>query len=136
MESKKFKLFMGCLGNGITCCNSAVYEGGDYKTIAHISEAGNIKLYVAPDYIPAEDMKRIEAAAAENRKETENRLKSILWMRERYPGQAEYHRCRILEEICNYTPWKVSDRLFKDMKNAANQDEKNNIILKCYLENF
>ena len=65
---KKFKLLMGCLGNGITVCNSAVEENGDYKHIAHISDNGKIKLYVSESYIPVEDMRRIEQAAAEQRK--------------------------------------------------------------------
>ena len=64
----KFKLWMGCLGNGITVCNSAVEEHGDYKHIAHISNNGKIKLYVSESYIPVEDMRRIEQAAAEQRK--------------------------------------------------------------------
>lgn len=65
---KNFKLWMGCLGNGITVCNSAVEENGDYKHIAHISDNGKIKLYVSKSYIPVEDMQRIEQAAAEQRK--------------------------------------------------------------------
>ena len=65
---KKFKLWMGCLGNGITVCNSAVIEHGDYKYIAHISNNGKIKLYVSENYIPVEDMQRIKQAAAEQRK--------------------------------------------------------------------
>lgn len=64
----KFELFMGCLGNGITVCNSAVEEHGDYKHIAHISDNGKIKLYVSENYIPVEDMRRIERTAAEQRK--------------------------------------------------------------------
>ena len=65
---KNFKLWMGCLGNGITVCNSAVMDHGDYKHIAHISDNGKIKLYVSENYIPVEDMRRIERAAAEQRK--------------------------------------------------------------------
>ena len=65
---KNFKLWMGCLGNGITVCNSAVEESGDYKHIAHISDNGKIKLYVSKSYIPVEDMRRIEQAAADSRK--------------------------------------------------------------------
>ena len=65
---KKFKLWLGCLGNGITVCNSAVEEHGDYKHIAHISDSGKIKLYVSKNYIPVENMRRIEQAAAEQRK--------------------------------------------------------------------
>lgn len=49
---RKFELFMGCLGNGITCCNKAVEEHGDYKKIAHISSRGNIKFYVSENYVP------------------------------------------------------------------------------------
>lgn len=41
-----FELFLGCLGNGITICNKAVLENGDYKPIAHIRDNGNIKWYV------------------------------------------------------------------------------------------
>ena len=63
-----FKLWMGCLGNGITVCNSAVEESGDYKHIAHISDSGKIKLYVSKSYIPVEDMRRIERTAVEQRK--------------------------------------------------------------------
>ena len=62
-KAKKFKLFMGCLGNGVTVCNSAVEEHGDYKTIAHISPGGNIKWYVAEDYVPADDYLKISAMA-------------------------------------------------------------------------
>ena len=65
---KNFKLWMGCLGNGITVCNSAVEESGDYKHIAHISDSGKIKLYVSKSYIPVEDMQRIEQTAADQRK--------------------------------------------------------------------
>ena len=65
---KKFKLWMGCLGNGITVCNSAVMDHGDYKHIAHISDNGKIKLYVSENYIPVEDMRRIERTATEQRK--------------------------------------------------------------------
>lgn len=32
MAAQKFELFMGCMGNGTTVCNKAVYEHGDYKT--------------------------------------------------------------------------------------------------------
>ena len=65
---KNFKLWLGCLGNGITVCNSAVEESGDYKHIAHISDSGKITLYVSENYIPVEDMRRIEQAASKQRK--------------------------------------------------------------------
>ena len=68
-KAKKFKLFMGCLGNGVTVCNSAVEEHGDYKTIAHISPGGNIKWYVTKDYVPADDYLKISAQAHKMREE-------------------------------------------------------------------
>ena len=61
--AKKFELWFGCLGNGTTVCNKAVTENGDYKKIAHISDGGNIRLYVAESYIPAEAMEKIKAMA-------------------------------------------------------------------------
>ena len=60
---KNFELFMGCLGNGVTVCNKAVMEHGDYKQIAHISNAGNIKFYVPASTIPGPDLLRIEHTA-------------------------------------------------------------------------
>lgn len=63
MLAKKFDLGMYLLGNGTTICNRAVKEHGDYKYIAHISAAGNIKFYVPEDYIPPEDMARIRKCA-------------------------------------------------------------------------
>ena len=59
----KFELFMGCLGNGVTVCNKAVTEHGDYKKVAHISEHGHIKFYVSEDYISADAMQRIKQTA-------------------------------------------------------------------------
>lgn len=46
MAAQNFKLFLGCLGNGVTVCNSAVMEDGDFKMVAHISNEGKITWYV------------------------------------------------------------------------------------------
>ena len=67
MKAKKFKLFLGCLGNGITVCNKAVEGNGDYKKIAHISDRGNIKFYVSEDYIPKKDMQKIRSEAEQQK---------------------------------------------------------------------
>ena len=58
-----FELFMGCLGNGLTVCNKSVMEHGDYKQIAHISPAGNIKWYIPVSSVPGPDLLRIEHTA-------------------------------------------------------------------------
>lgn len=60
----KFELWFGCLGNGITVCNKAVEVNGDYKKIAHISNGGNVQLYVPKPYIPADAMEKINAMAS------------------------------------------------------------------------
>lgn len=73
----KFELWFGCLGNGTTVCNKAVTENGDYKTIAHISEGGNIRLYVADSYIPAAEMEKINALANREKAEFEKRFESL-----------------------------------------------------------
>lgn len=62
-----FELFFGCLGNGTTVCNKAVMENGDYKKIAHISNGGNIRLYVSESYIPVDAMEKIRAVAYRDR---------------------------------------------------------------------
>lgn len=59
----KFELFMGCLGNGLTVCNKAVMEHGDYKQIAHVSPAGNIKWYVPVESVPGDALFLIEHTA-------------------------------------------------------------------------
>lgn len=75
---KKFVLFMGCLGNGITVCNKAVQEYGDYKMIAHIANCGRIKWYVDPSkYVPGPELVKIEHAADVQRVNWENWLHSM-----------------------------------------------------------
>lgn len=73
---EKFELWLGCFGNGLTVCNKAVEVNGDYKTVAHISNAGNIKLYVKESYIPREDMERIKEVAENNKKNFITKLKA------------------------------------------------------------
>lgn len=60
---KKFELFMGCLGNGITVCNKAIMEHGDFKKVCHISEYGKINWYVDIGYVPSGDLLAIEHQA-------------------------------------------------------------------------
>ena len=74
---KKFKLFFCCLGNGTTVCNKGVTENGDYKKVAHISEGGNIRLYVAESYIPADAMEKIKAMANRDKAEFMKRFESL-----------------------------------------------------------
>ena len=61
-EAPAFDIGMGYLGNGLTVWNRAVEENGDYQTIAHISDEGEIRYYV--DGLPDDVVVRIEQAAA------------------------------------------------------------------------
>lgn len=75
---KKFELFMGHLGNGITVCNKAVEENGDYKYIAHIANCGKITWYVNPvKYVPADALLKIEHAANAQHEKWEQWLNSM-----------------------------------------------------------
>lgn len=80
---KKFELFMGCLGNGITVCNKAVVENGDYKIIAHIRETGKIKWYVNPgSYVPGNDLLKIEHTANVQSEKWERWISSMPLMKQ------------------------------------------------------
>lgn len=75
---KKIKLFMCCLGNGVTVCNQAVQEDGSYKIIAHIANCGKITWHVNPcTYVPGADLMKIEHAADVQRIDWENWLDSM-----------------------------------------------------------
>lgn len=65
VKLENFSLFLGCLGNGITVCNKAVMEHGDFKHIAYISDSGQIRWYIEnPEkYVPEKDMKTIDIYA-------------------------------------------------------------------------
>ena len=82
---------MGCLGNGITICNKAVIENGDYKIIAHIAECGRIRWRVDPaKYVPGPELLKIEHAADVQRVKWENWLDSM-------PASKQY--CVLLERV-------------------------------------
>ena len=77
MAAARFKLFLGCLGNGVTVCNSAVMESGDFKMVAHISVEGDITWYVSEDYPPADALESIRSCAARQREEHEKWLNGL-----------------------------------------------------------
>lgn len=77
MAARNFKLFLGCLGNGVTVCNSAVMENGDFKMVAHISPEGKITWYVSEDYPPADALASIRACAEQERAKYETWLNGL-----------------------------------------------------------
>ena len=77
MAAQNFKLFLGCLGNGVTVCNSAVMEDGDFKMVAHISNEGKITWYVGEDSPPADALASIRACAEQERAKYETWLNGL-----------------------------------------------------------
>ncbi len=67
-EAPAFDIGMGYLGNGLTVWNRAVEENGDYQTLAHISDEGEIRYYV--DGLPEDVAARIEQAAAQEQQKS------------------------------------------------------------------
>lgn len=112
MKAKKFELWFGCLGNGITVCNSAVMEHGDFKHIAHIQPYGKIKLYVKKDYIPTEDLKHIYDMAEKEKEEFLkywNSLPAKIRMEKMLDKLIVLDHCqyfRFFEEVKGYTEEK------------------------------
>lgn len=104
---KKFELFMGCFGNGITVCNKAVEENGDYKQIAHIAECGKIKWYINPvsTYVPGPELLKIEHAASVQSAKWEEWLSSHseIWQYgyflDRVPHAAFMQACKMSGEL-------------------------------------
>lgn len=129
---KNFELFVGYFGNGATVCNSAVYEHGDYKKIAHISPAGNIKLFVRSGYIPADAMQQINDIAKSHKKKTIDFLNLALNV-DRYDFDNNFSR--IMDEIFNYTPYRNYIELIDNIKGKETH-EKIDLIKEYYLLNF
>lgn len=75
--ARKFELFFGCLGNGVTVCNKAVMQNGDYKRVAHISNGGNIRFYVPESYIPDAEMEEIRDMANKMKQEFMTKFESL-----------------------------------------------------------
>lgn len=97
MAAQNFKLFLGCLGNGVTVCNSAVMEDGDFKMVAHISNEGKITWYVGEDYPPADALASIRACAEQERVKYEtwlNGLSPAARRGVRHSAQARHPRIR------------------------------------------
>lgn len=132
LNMEKFELFVGYFGNGATVCNSAVYDHGDYKKVAHISPAGNIKLFVRSGYIPADAMIKIENIARNHKQKTIDRLNIALTI-DRYDFNHNYSR--ILDEIFNYTSYQKQIELINSLA-GKKTPEKIELIKEYYLLNF
>lgn len=123
--AKKFELFGGCLGNGITVCNMAVMENGDYKMIAHISNGGRIKWYIKNPgaYVPEDAMKKIRGWA-------DDANKKFLASWNRYSDIQKY------EKMLDRIPYTVlMDHPTKEqLKACRDLHEKIQLLEKIYFE--
>jgi len=108
---ENFELFMGELGNGLTVCNKAVMEHGDYKQIAHISPAGNIKWYVPCGYVPGPALLRIEHTADA--------------MYHNFKSALERELAADDERMIWRTYWRMMDALPYDVMRRFNDETKN-----------
>lgn len=102
---RQFELFLCCLGNGLTVCNKAVIEHGDYKQIAHIRDCGKIKWYVNPDsYVPESDREKIHRQAAGQKAKWEEWFSSMTQLQQ-YAFLMEHVPYRAFMEIV-HGAWK------------------------------
>ena len=65
---RKYDIGFFCLGNGVTVCNRAVMQNGDYKIIAHISAGGNVDYRENKERMPTYIIEAIEDMADSERK--------------------------------------------------------------------
>ena len=120
---KNFELFIGSLGNGLTVCNKAVTEHGDYKQIAHISNGGKIKWYIPVTSIPGPALLRIEHTADAMR---QNAKQSI-------ERDFAADRARTYYRILNELPTPVFMSFIRET-NGADDETKVEKLTDLYLE--
>lgn len=81
-------------------CNKAVYEHGDYKTVAHISHSGVVKMFVSDNYLSEKDKARIDTWAKRNREEFDAKLDAEIAYIESKPYDL-YASERLYERMLN-----------------------------------
>ena len=120
---KNFELFMGELGNGLTVCNKAVTEHGDYKQIAHISNGGKIKWYVPVTSIPGPALLRIEHTA------------DAMYQNARQAIERDFSAdlARTYYRLLNALPTSAFRSFMRDAKNA-DDETKMAMLTALYLE--
>lgn len=108
---KKFKLFMGYWGNGLTVCNKAIEKNGDYITIAHIADCGKITWYVNPaSYVPGAELLKIEHEADTMRANWEKWLASMPEM-ERYSKLLDRAPHAAFMHVCGNKKINISEKI-------------------------
>lgn len=132
---KKFELFAGLFPGGTIYANKAIKENGDYKNLALVSPAGNIRFYCSPETIPAEALEKIKSTAERNEAETRARLDRELTAPGIYEGQTERHAAGIVYRIADRLPLEAASAFLDSLKDAP-AAEKNKLIIDKYCEIF
>lgn len=127
----KFELFMGVYPGGISCCNKAETESGDYKQIAFITNSGNIQLYVKADYIPGEAMQQIKTAAAAKRNETLQTIENAFKPSKYY--DYKHYVFRLFDNLVNCIPYESGNDIINQFFNSSEADQKQ-LLKDCYLK--
>ena len=100
---KRFDLMFACLGNGVTVCDRARMEHGDYKTVAHIDPCGAVKLY--DDALPPEALEKINRQAAMERDDFKHGFERL--SRER-ALDCVYDRMTVAQQLARRDVWRMS----------------------------
>lgn len=112
-------LHFGCLGNGVTVYDVNHEEHGDYKTVAHIAECGNVKFYCA---LPAQDVEKVTLAALHQQKEYAQQWES-------WPSSRQFHE---MERCMTTTQFLQSSARFFSIESG----ERLQALLALHAQNF
>lgn len=112
-------LHFGCLGNGVTVYDINHEERGDYQSVAHIAECGNVKFYCD---LPAQDVEKVTLAALHQQKEYARAWETFAPERQ----FREIDRCMTLAQFL-----EISVHLF-GMQSA----ERLKLLIKLHAQNF
>ena len=82
---KHTDLFIGNFPGCVVVSDKSVMEHGDYKTLAHISHAGNVQYFVQEGNLPGFVLDAIQRISKENRKEFDENFERELRYGETHP---------------------------------------------------
>lgn len=114
---KTSDLFIGCFPGCTVVSDMSRCEDGDYKKLAYVSHAGNIKLFVEEESLPAFVREKIRQISKENRKEFDEAFERNL-----NAGETSPHLYRLLDRMMDVlTPSEFIDFCRKDHGSARNR---------------
>lgn len=82
---KHTDLFIGNFPGCVVVADKSVTVNGDYKTLAHVSHAGNVQLFVPEESLPDFVQEAIQRISKENRKKFDENFEKELRFGETHP---------------------------------------------------